>query len=444
MPHRSSQRPPLRLVEGGEQRPVVIVGAGFGGLAAARALGRAGVPVVLVDRTNHHLFQPLLYQVATAALSPADIAQPIRALVRDVPGVRVLLDEVIGVDADRRTVRLAGGGDLPYAELILATGATHGYFGREDWAAHAPGIKTLDDALRVRRDVLLALEREETLRQRLPAARRVPVTFAIVGGGPTGVEMAGAVAELARQAAGSDFPHISRTCIRVVLVQGGERLLPGFAPASSAAAQRSLEALGVEVRVASRVTAIDAGGLTIGGERLPTAVTIWAAGVRALPAARWLGVEADGSGRVPVSAQLEVAGRPNVFAIGDTAALTDRLGRVVPGVAAAAKQQGEHVAALLLARVAGRVDPEPFRYRDLGRLATIGRSKAVADFGRLRLSGHPAWLLWSTVHLWFLSGFRRLSVATHWAWSWLTRERSARLITGHMPAPPPAALAVAN
>lgn len=427
-------RPPLRLVTSSRERPVVIVGAGFGGLAAARALGRSGVSVTLIDRTNHHLFQPLLYQVATAALSPADIAQPIRALVRDLPSVRVLMDEVMGVDVARQTVTLASGGALPYEALILATGARHGYFGRDDWAGHARGIKTLDDALCVRRDVLLALEREETQRQREPAARHVPVTFAIVGGGPTGVEMAGAIAELARQAAGRDFPHISRDCIRVVLIEGGERLLAAFPPDSSAAARRGLEALGVEVRLTARVTAIDAEGLTIGGDRLPAAVTIWAAGVQASPAARWLGVQADRSGRVPVTAQLEVAGRAHVYAIGDTAALVDRLGCAVPGVAAAAKQQGEHVAQVVISRTTGRTDPTPFRYRDHGKLATIGRSHAVADLGRIHLSGHAAWLLWSTVHLWFLAGFRhRLSVASHWAWSWITHERGARLITGHEP-----------
>ena len=423
-------RPPLRVVDGSPPRPVVIVGAGFGGLAAARALGKRGITVTLIDRQNHHLFQPLLYQVATAALSPADIAAPIRAIVRDRPSVRVLMDEVTGVDTAARIVRTAAGAAISYAALIVATGARHGYFGRDDWAEHARGIKTLEDAVGVRHDILWTLEREETRRQEHPAARHAPLTFAIIGGGPTGVEMAGAVIELTRHVAMRDFPNISRDCVKVVLIQGGPRLLPGFPATLSRAAQRSLGKLGVRVLLDSRVTAIDAGGVNLGETRIDTAVTIWAAGVMASPAARWLGVEADRSGRVPVDADLAVPGLPGVYAIGDTALVTDVAGRIAPGVAAAAKQQGEHVAETVIAALAGRPPATRFRYRDRGNLATIGRSHAVAYLGRIRLSGLTAWLLWVTAHLWFLVGFRnRFVVGAAWMWSYLTRERGVRLIT---------------
>ena len=435
---------------------IVIVGAGFGGLAAARELGSRGVAVTLVDRQNHHLFQPLLYQVATAALSPADIAAPVRSIVKDLPSVSVLMDELVGIDAAARTIRTANGATLPYDALVIATGARHSYFGNDGWAEHAPGIKTLDDAVRVRRDVLLAMERAETVRQEDATQRSIPITFAIIGGGPTGVEMAGAVAELTRHVATMDFRHISPTCVRVVLIEGGARVLASFPPRLSAAALRSLKELGVEVMLDARVTRIDAGGVEVGGVRMATAATIWAAGVQASPAAAWLGVDPDRSGRVPVAADLEVAGRPGVFAIGDTAAVTDATGRSVPGIAAAAKQQGRHVALTILARLGRARAPSPFRYRDYGSLATIGRRRAVADLGRVRLHGLAAWLLWSTAHLWFLVGFRnRLVVGTHWIWNYLTFERGARLITGRgegiMPgsaqAGPPAvtvALAAAN
>lgn len=424
-------KPLLRVVEGGRGPRVIVVGAGFGGLAAATGLGRPGVDVTLIDRQNHHLFQPLLYQVATAGLSPADIAAPIRTIVKDLPSVHVLMDEVEGVDAARRTVRTGAGAELRYDALVLATGARHSYFGNDAWAEHAPGIKTIDDAVRVRRDILVAMERAETMRQEDPAHRDRHVTFAIVGGGPTGVEMAGAVAELTRHAAEMDFRHISRRCVRVVLIEGGERLLAALPPALGDAALASLRELGVDVRLGARVTSIDAGGVEFDGERLETAATVWAAGVQASPAARWLGVEADRSGRVPVDGHLAVPGLRGVHVIGDTAAVTDAAGRQVPGVAAAAKQQGRHVARVIAARLGGTTVPEPFRYRDHGSLATIGRRRAVADLGRLRLTGLAAWLLWCTAHLFFLVGFRnRLVVGASWLWSYLTFERGARLITG--------------
>lgn len=424
-------RPLLRLVPPSHRSRVVIVGAGFGGLTAARELGRKGVDVTVIDRRNHHLFQPLLYQVATAGLSPADIAAPIRAILKDLPSVRVLMDEVVGIDADARLVQTIGGAALPYDHLIIATGARHGYFGNEAWAEHAPGIKTLDDAVRVRCDILLAMERAETARQEDIARRDEPVTFAVIGGGPTGVEMAGAIAELTRHAASMEFRHLDPSRVRVLLIEGGGRLLASFSPESSLAALSSLSDLGVEVMLGARVTGVTAEGVQVGGTTIPTAVTIWAAGVKASPAAEWLGVRADAAGRLAVKADLSVADRPNVYALGDTAACVDAAGRNVPGVAAAAKQQGLHVARTVLALLAGNPAPAPFRYRDHGSLATIGRRRAVADLGWAKLSGLAAWLLWSTAHLYFLVGFRnRLTVGATWLWSYLTFDRGARLITG--------------
>ncbi|HTI31054.1 MAG TPA: NAD(P)/FAD-dependent oxidoreductase [Sphingomonas sp.] len=410
---------------------VVVIGAGFGGLAVVRRLARRPVRVTLVDRQNHHLFQPLLYQVATAGLSPADIAAPIRSIVKDVTNVAVLMDEVVGVDPAARSVRLASSASLDYDALVVATGARHSYFGQDAWEAHAPGIKTIDDALRVRRDLLLAMEREETRRQEEPGARSEHLTFAVIGGGPTGVEMAGAIAELTRHAADMDFRHITRNCVKVVLVEGGPRLLAGFPDALSTAALQHLASLDVDVRLNARVTSVVADGIEIAGDFLPTAATIWAAGVKASPAAEWLSSETDRSGRVVVDGHLSVAGKPDVFVIGDTAAVVDAKGCAVPGIAPAAKQQGDYVARVIMARLETRRAPAPFRYRDYGKLATVGRKRAVADFGWLRLSGFPAWALWSTAHLYFLVGFRnRLVVGANWMWNYLTFERGARLITG--------------
>lgn len=403
---------------------VLIVGAGFGGLAAARALSGARVDVTIVDQRNHHLFQPLLYQVATAGLSPADIAAPIRAILRHQANAQVVLGRVTGVDADARMVLLEDGRRLGYDWLVLATGARHSYFGKDDWAAHAPGIKTIDDATAVRRKVLLALERAES--EPDPDRRRALLTFVVIGGGPTGVEMAGAIAELARLAVSEDFRSITPHCSRVVLAEGGERLLPSFPPALSAKARRSIEQLGVEVLTGARVEAIDPDGVTVGSTHIPARTAVWAAGVRASPAAAWLGAASDGAGRVVVGPNLQILGHAQIFAVGDTASCVGRDGRPLPGVAPVAKQQGRYVARVILGRTR-----RPFRYRNYGNLATIGRHRAVIDFGRLRLSGTPAWLVWCTAHIFFLAGFRnRLAVGATWLWNYLTFERGARLITG--------------
>ena len=419
---------------------VVIVGAGFGGLAAAQALRRAPVDVTVVDKRNHHLFQPLLYQVATAGLSPADIAAPIRAIVRKNANTRVLLDRVIGVDRQARRVLLAEGDDLPYDFLLLATGARHSYFGRDDWAKHAPGLKSIEDATAVRRKVLLALERAET--ETDPGRRKALLTFVVIGGGPTGVEMAGAIAELAHRSVSRDFRSITPRCSRVILIEAGPRLLPSFPEALSAKAQRAIESLGVEVMLGNLVTGLSDRAVRLGRETINAHTAIWAAGVEASPAARWLEAESDRAGRVVVGRDLRVPGHANIFAIGDTAACPDENGRPLPGIAPVAKQQGRLVARTIAASLEGRV-VQPFRYRSFGNLATIGRSRAVIDFGRLHLSGWIAWLLWSTAHIWFLVGFRsRLVVGLHWAWNYLTFQRSARLITGEIsptPAPSPKA-----
>ena len=408
---------------------VVIVGAGFGGLEAAKRLSGQPVDVTVVDQRNHHLFQPLLYQVATAALSPADIAAPIRSILARAANVRVLLDSVRAVTPSSRTVELESGRSLSYDWLILATGARHSYFGREDWAAHAPGIKTIEDATAVRRRVLLALERAET--EEHGKVRDALLTFVVIGGGPTGVEMAGAIAELARQSVSRDFRSITPHCSRVILVEAGSRLLSSFPPQLSERTHASLERLGVEVRLGTAVTDIAGDYVRIGSERVGSHTTVWAAGVQASPAARWLGAPADRLGRVLVDEDLFALGHTRVFAIGDTAGCPSPRGGMLPGIAPVAKQQGRHVADRILGRTM-----KPFRYRDFGNLATIGRKSAVADFGRIRLSGFPAWLVWCVAHVWFLVGFRsRLSVILHWAWDYFTYARSARLITGPIHAP---------
>ena len=414
----------------GKRPHVVVVGAGFGGLAVVHGLRNENVDITLVDRQNHHLFQPLLYQVATAALSPADIAAPIRTIVNRNPRVRVLLDEVTGVVAAERRVALADGSTLDYDLLVLATGARHSYFGNDRWSAHAPGIKTIDDATRVRRSILIAMERDETNRQQNIARRDEPLTFVIIGGGPTGVEMAGAVAELTRRAVAMDFRFLTPDRVKIVLIEAGPRLLPSFPESLSAAAKRSLETLGVTVRLDDMVTDIDGAGVMIGDERIETTTVVWAAGVQASPAGEWLGAQTDHAGRVRVEPDLTVPGHPDIFVIGDTAAVTDAQGGLVPGVAPAAKQQGQYVARVLGARLRGR-EPPPFRYRNQGLLATIGRQRAVIDFGWVRLRGLLAWLLWSTAHLYFLVGYRnRLLVGANWLWNYFTFDRGARLITG--------------
>jgi NADH:ubiquinone reductase (H+-translocating) len=408
-------------------RRVVIIGAGFGGLSAAVALKAPEFQVTLIDQHNYHLFQPLLYQVATAALSPADIAGPVRSIVRDHRNVSVILAQVSGIDLARNEV-LAEGRRIPFDDLIIATGARHAYFGHDDWAAHAPGLKTIDDATYLRRRILLAFEKAET--EPDPAERRRLLNFVIVGGGATGVEMAGAIAELAKRALAADFRVIDPRSARVILVEAGPRLLSSFDPSLSAAAQQSLEKLGVEVRLGNSVTEMDATGVSIGSERIDTDTSIWAAGVMASPAGRWLETETDRAGRVMVNSDLTLPGHPNVFIIGDTAHVDGRDGNLLPGVAPVAKQEGKYVAKLLRARLAGKTLP-PFRYRDYGSLATIGRKSAVVQLGRFKLKGFLAWVLWSVAHIYFLIGFRnRLAVALHWLWNYVTFQRGTRLITG--------------
>lgn len=417
---------------------VVIVGAGFGGLAAARGLRTANVDVTLIDKRNHHLFQPLLYQVATAALSPADIAAPVRAILKNQPNVRVVLDCVEGVDSTGKILHLASGAKTAFDHLVIATGARHSYFGREEWEPFAPGIKTIDDATAVRRKVLLALERAETETDK--ARRDALLTFVVIGGGPTGVEMAGAIAELARHSVSKDFRSITPHCSRIVLIQRGDRLLPSFADGLSAQTQRALERLGVNVVLGGRVDAIDENGVSIGSRHIPARTVIWAAGVMASPAAQWLGCGGDAAGRVAVGADLLAPGQDRIFVIGDTSACTDASGRMLPGVAPVAKQQGQHVAQAIRARLAAK-PVKPFVYKDQGSMATIGRKQAVASFGRLHLSGYMAWLVWSVAHVFFLAGFRnRFIVGASWVWSYLTYERSARLITGEFSPDHPAAL----
>jgi NADH:ubiquinone reductase (H+-translocating) len=408
---------------------VVIVGAGFGGLAAAKALARTPVELTVIDRYNYHLFQPLLYQVATASLSPGEIAQPIRSILRGQANAHVVLDEVTSVDGARRAVRTAGGLSVAYDYLVIATGARHSYFGKDAWEAVAPGIKTIDDATRLRAKILLAFERAEG--ETDPAKREALLTFVIVGGGPTGVEMAGAIAELARRSIVADFRSIMPESSRIVLVEAGPRLLPSFPAPLSDEAKTSLEKMGVEVRLDQAVTDITGDHVMIGATALPSKTVMWAAGVRASAAGEWLGVPCDRAGRVMVSADFSVPGHENVFVVGDTAAFGGADGKMLPGVAPAAKQAGAFVARVIDAKVRGRALPRPFRYADYGNLATIGHSKAVADFGWARFKGLFAWLLWSLVHVYFLIGFRnRFIVALSWAWSYLTYQRGVRLITG--------------
>ncbi len=413
------------------QRPaVVILGAGFGGLAAAMALRTAPVAVTIVDRENHHLFQPLLYQVATAGLSPADIARPIRGIVSGQENCRVLLAEVTAVDPLEQVVTTDAAA-ISYDYLIVGTGARHAYFGHDDWEGVAPGLKTLKDATEIRRRILLAFEQAEATADQSQRDRLL--TFVIIGAGPTGVELAGAVAELAKKALVKDFRTIDPGLARVVLVEAGPRVLASFPEGLSTKAQRQLEELGVEVLVGRPVTHCDADAVVVeGGERIETACIIWAAGVQASPAARWLGVEADAAGRVLVDGNLSPPGLANVFVIGDTAMVVDAAGRTVPGVAPAAKQMGGYAAACVVRALRGESLPMAFRYRNHGNLATIGRKAAVADFGAgWRLSGLLAWLLWGFAHIYFLIGFRnRLAVMLDWMWNYVTFERGARLIIG--------------
>ncbi len=409
---------------------VVIVGAGFGGIAAATTLARANADITVIDRRNYHLFQPLLYQVATAALSPADIAWPIRGILGKQANARVELSRVVGVDREKREVKLAGGNRVPFDYLILATGARHAYFGHDDWAAVAPGLKKIDDATLIRQRVLLAFERAEVETSR--RTQRALLTFVVIGAGPTGVEMAGAIAELARNALACDFRRIDPSAARVVLVEAGPRILPSFSESLSRRAHKALEALGVRVLLGVPVTQCDDAGVIVDGLRISARTIVWAAGVAASPAARWLGAEADRNGRVMVSRDLSLNDDPNIFVIGDTAIALDASGKPIPGVAPAAKQMGVYVGKLIAGRIKGkRLTAPGFRYRDYGSLATIGRKAAVAQFGRYRLWGFPAWLLWAMAHVYFLIGARnRIVVSLNWLWNYVTLERGARLIIG--------------
>ena len=406
---------------------VVIVGGGFGGLYAARALRGKNVQVTLVDRRNHHLFQPLLYQVATAALSPGDIAHPIRAILRKQENARVLLAEAVSVDLPARRLVLKDG-SIPYDYLILAAGARHAYFGHDEWEENAPGLKSLEDALEIRRRILLAFEKAE--REPDEQHGRALLTFVIVGAGPTGVELAGAIAEIARHVMVSDFRAINPRDARVILVEAGARVLPTFPEKLSDAAEDSLKRLGVEVLKNRRVTSIEPARVVLGTEMIEAETVLWAAGVTASPLAQSLGVPLDCAGRVCVEPDLTVPGHPEVMVIGDLALFTHQSGGPLPGVCPVAIQQGRHVARNILRAIDGRPS-ESFHYWDKGNLATIGRAQAVADLGRLRLSGILAWLAWLFVHVFFLIGFRnRFVVIFEWAWAYMTYQRGARLITG--------------
>jgi len=409
---------------------VVIVGAGFGGLNAAQSLAKAPVQITVIDRRNHHTFQPLLYQVATAGLSPGEIAAPIRSILRSHPNIEVLLAEVTGFDLDRRLIETAES-NIPYDYLIVAAGASHAYFGHEEWEPFAPGLKTIEDALEIRRRVLLAFELAE--RQSAAGESAPPLNFVIVGAGPTGVELAGTLSEICHHALTHEFRAIDPAHTHILLIEGGLRVLPAYSENLSRSAQEQLERLGVEVRTSTMVTQVEAGAVWTGNTRLKAAVTLWAAGVAASPLGNKLGVPTDRAGRVVVQPDLSIPNHPEVFVIGDLAAAKDQHGKMLPGVAPVAIQQGRFVAKLIRREVeAGKVDPRPaFHYWDKGSLATIGRAAAVAEFGKIEISGFLAWLSWLFVHILFLIGFRnRLLVFIQWAWSYVTYERGARLITG--------------
>ncbi len=406
---------------------IVIVGSGFGGLTAAQALARLPVRITIIDRTNHHTFQPLLYQVATAGLSPADIAAPIRQILSKHKNVEVLLGEAIGFDLEQKLVKLHGE-EIAFDYLIVAAGASHAYFGHDDWESLAPGLKTIEDALEMRRRVLLTYELAE--REAALRGTHWPITFVIVGAGPTGVELAGTLAEIARQSLTNDFRNIDPAKTRVLLVEAGPSVLSAYPPDLRASAVEQLNHLGVEVRTNAPVTDVREGEVRVGNESIPAAVVLWAAGVSASPLGRELGAPVDRAGRVLVSPDLSIPGHPNVFVIGDLATMTDKHGKPLPGVAPVAIQEGKWVAHLIRADLHGK-PRAPFHYFDKGSLATIGRAAAIADFGKIHISGFLAWLSWLFIHIMFLIGFRnRLVVLISWAWSYFTYKRAARLITG--------------
>jgi NADH dehydrogenase len=406
---------------------VIIVGGGFAGLEAAKGLAGAPVEITLLDRQNHHCFQPLLYQVATATLSPADIAWPIRGILSRQRNVRVLMANVDSIDADRRMVR-TNGGDFPYDQLVVATGATHAYFGHPDWAPHAPGLKRIEDATEIRRRILLAFERAELSTD--PLERDALTTFVVVGGGPTGVEMAGAIADMAHDALPRDFRNVDPARARVLLVEAGPRVLATFPEALSRYARTALERRGVEVMTGVAVTDIGPGRVSIGARSIRVGAVVWAAGVAASAAADWLGAERDRVGRVKVTPGLSLPEKPEIFVVGDTAAVLQEDGTPVPGIAPAAKQMGCYAASVIAARVTGEAAPGPFRYHHQGDLATIGRKAAVVRLNRLTLTGNLAWAFWGLAHVYFLIGLRnRIAVAFSWVWDYVTFGRRARLIT---------------
>jgi NADH:ubiquinone reductase (H+-translocating) len=404
---------------------VVIIGAGFGGIETAKSLRRAPVEVTVIDRQNHHCFQPLLYQVATAALSPADVAWPIRHILHRQKNATVLMAEVRAVDTRKRLV-LIDPANIPYDYLVLATGATHSYFGHDEWAEVAPGLKRIEDATRIRRRILIAFERAELATDAIE--RRRLLTFAIVGGGATGVEMAGAISEVARQTLAMDFRRIDPTTARIVLIEAGSRIMPTLPENLSEYVRRTLAKKGVEVMTSTRVMACDVRGVELEHGRLDAGTIIWAAGVVASQAARWLNAKHDPAGRVKVGSDLSVPGHPEIFVVGDTAAVTDQPG--IPGTAPAAKQMGRYVGRLIAARITGARSLAPFRYYHMGDLATIGRRAAVVKLGRIELTGFLGWLFWSVVHIYFLIEARdRFIVAFNWLWDYVTFQRGARLIT---------------
>jgi len=411
-----------------EPHHVVIIGAGFGGLAAARRLAKTPVRVTVIDKRNYHLFQPLLYQVATAALSPAEIAAPIRGVLAKQKNAEIVLGKVLGVDIERRRVKLSNR-ELSYDSLIVATGARHSYFGRDDWEPFAPGLKKIEDATALRHRVLLAFERAEATEDE--ETRRALLTFVVIGAGPTGVELSGAIAELAHSALAKDFRRIDPRSARILLVEAGPRVLASFPLSLSDAAAKDLAKLGVEVRLGAPVTNCDADGVVVGEERIAARTIAWAAGVEASSAAKWLGAAHDRVGRVVVTPYLTLPDNPEIFIIGDTAAIIDSKGAPVPGIAPAAKQGGSYAADVITARLKGRSPVGPFVYRHMGSMATVGRGSAVADLGWVKLQGGIAWWVWGVVHLLFLMNFRsKVAVAIDWFWSYLTFQRGARLITG--------------
>ena len=424
MPDRPPQAPGSAPRASGKR--VVIIGGGFAGLACAQGLGGSDVSVTVVDRHNHNLFQPLLYQVATAALSPADIAEPIRKILRRFENVEVLMDEVTSVDVARRLVRLGSGAERSYDALVIATGSEYAYFGHDDWARHAPGLKSIDNARALRGKFLRAFERAELSTD--PQEQEHLMTSVIIGGGPTGVEMAGAIAELGRWTLKGEFRHLDTRRAKIILVEGGERILGGFPENLSAYAQEQLQALGVTVLTRARVNEIRADGVVIGDTFVPAGTIVWGAGVTATPAARWLGIETDRSRRIPVGPDLRVQGFDDIFALGDLALLVQD-GKPLPGLAQVAKQQGQHLGRSLRAHLLHGEALPPFRFHNRGNTAVIGRHAAIFDFGKHQLKGRLAWFLWALIHVYLLVSFeKRILVSLQWLWRYVTRARGARLI----------------